>query len=1616
MPIAQNDSFTVTEDDGPAILGSVFSDNGNGIDTDPQADDFLVSLVDGSAGGVGQPVTGSQGGIFTISNDGEISFDPNGDFDYLFVGETVTTTITYTIDDFLDDGDPPTTATVSVTVTGENDAPMLVGPLTLDVNLGDGLNSVFILDNAFDPDDSDFLDFDNFMLVSGDDSGVGSGSVNEITIDPSFYTTLAPGATETIIYSYDVFDTFDVTVAQTLVITVTNPASANSDPIAQDDNVSTDNDMVVTGNVFANNGNGPDTDPDGDPIVVTNVQNGNGSSVGAGTQIGGSDGGVFTINFDGTFTFDPGPDFLSLGPGDSTTTDVLYTIADDDGATSEAILTVTVFGPNNIGPQAQNDELATDTDTGIMGSVFADNGNGPDTDPDGDPLTVSNVNNSISDVGFPVAGSAGGLFTIFPDGSYTFDPNGEFTNVAPGQPIDTSVTYTANDGALDSNTATVTVTVSAPANTPPEAQNDSVSTEQSQIFVGNVFDDNGSGPDSDPDGDNITVTGVEVSGQNVGSAVAGSNGGMFTINSDGTFSFDPSGDFSLPSGGATTTSVIYDIADGNGGNDFATVTVTVTGPTGNTPPVARFDGFNSNEDIGFNGNVFADNGSGTDFDPDGDPITVVAVNGSTANVGVFTAGNAGGLFSIDAMGNISFNPNGEYEGLSPGESAETEITYTISDGFGAISTATVAVDVFGVNDDPVVAAPLAITLNENDSVAILDLVEGYSDVDDLDFSTIDVLVLTGGNPAGVTEDLAFEEISIDPSAYSSLNAGESEVITYTFTIRDDFGGSVDQTITITINGLGTGAPVPQDDVVVGDETSVLSGNVFADNGMGPDTDPNGDTFTVTAVENTAGNVSNTTVGTDGGLFTINPDGTFTFDPNGDFNDLEDNDVEPTSVDYTVTDTDGNSETATLTVNVQGSSNTSPIAENDMIVGDPANNSFDLFADNGAGLDRDPDGDDIVITTIDGVGVVQGDSVTLSSGLVVTYNGDGNVSLSATRPGLYTEMFDYTISDGNGGVDDALVSPVFSINTLDISDINGQLGFTLTGIDAGDSSGRAVASAGDFNHDGFDDFIIGARFADANGNVDAGESYLIFGTDAGFPDVIDLGALDGSNGFVINGASALEQSGRSVAGLGDINGDGFDDVAIGAIGTDANGNFASGATYVVFGSDGSPGASLDLGSLNGSNGFVINGVDAGDQAGTSVSSAGDVNGDGIADILVGAILADPSGVTGAGEAYVVFGQQGGFSSSFDLSSLNGSNGFAINGLGAFDYAGVSVSGGGDINGDGIDDILIGANEADPGGLENAGQTYVVFGQQGGFSSSLDVSALNGSNGFVINGEGAGDRAGESVAHLGDINGDGLDDILIGAIGVDPSGSSFAGESYVVFGNAAGFGGSIELSNLNGNNGFSLVGVDDTDLSGFSVSSAGDFNGDGLNDLLIGALFADPNGGADTGEAYIVFGRSTGFSSSIDLSSLNGGEGFRLTGIDAGDNFGSAVSGAGDVNGDGFDDILIGARGADVSGNNDAGESYVVFGYDVPSAGVTSPVNPQEYEGKRVVSDVLDTSVIAESFEAGKTAPSIVQDGIALFLSELSNSSVELSGGTSRWVDGFKFADDGDSAPSVFDDFM
>ncbi|MEO0926320.1 MAG: hypothetical protein AAFY63_10680, partial [Cyanobacteria bacterium J06643_13] len=541
----------------------------------------------------------------------------------------------------------------------------------------------------------------------------------------------------------------------------------------------------------------------------------------------------------------------------------------------------------------------------------------------------------------------------------------------------------------------------------------------------------------------------------------------------------------------------------------------------------------------------------------------------------------------------------------------------------------------------------------------------------------------------------------------------------------------------------------------------------------------------------------------------------------------------------------------------------------------------------------------------------------------------------------------------------------NISLSDLKNSRGERGLIIPGQEMGDRLGEAVYNAGDINGDGIADLVVTATDAGIVNNDEysyydsdrRGEAYVVFGRRDYDSSTFSLDNLNGSNGFLVSGLDAAHNLGSAIS-AGDLNGDGIDDLVLGApnagLQVSSYGYSYSennGEAYVIFGQRSGFEADFVLSSLNGNNGFTIMGIDAEDLLGTAVTSAGDINGDGIDDLAVSAVgggrkISNDNGFSYSdrrGEVYVLFGDRNGFESRINLFNLNGSNGFIIDGKDANDSLGGTLSNAGDLNGDGIDDLVIGtANAGDvldspfaDGDSDQRGEVYVLYGSRNGFASRFTVSdRLNGFNGFGLAGIDIEDNLGTAVNNAGDLNGDGIEDLIIGAANASVAGEySQEGQAYVVFGSNSGFEAQFDLKNLNGSNGFSIAGLDDAAGLGNAVS-AGDFNGDGIDDLFVAASSAGDTISAYgfeysdlRGEAYIVFGSASGFTSEIDLANLSSDAGVRIRGIDAEDLLGSAIASGGDLNGDGADDLIVSATGVDLGNEYEytrEGTAYVVFG--------------------------------------------------------------------------------------------
>ena len=494
--------------------------------------------------------------------------------------------------------------------------------------------------------------------------------------------------------------------------------------------------------------------------------------------------------------------------------------------------------------------------------------------------------------------------------------------------------------------------------------------------------------------------------------------------------------------------------------------------------------------------------------------------------------------------------------------------------------------------------------------------------------------------------------------------------------------------------------------------------------------------------------------------------------------------------------------------------------------------------------------------------------------------------------------------------------------LNLADLDGTNGFRL------DGTVTSVAGIGDVNGDGVDDIVLRSQTHDVLA------FFMVFGSAAGFPPAIDVATLGAGAGVRIEGEPHPFTWQGSAAPAGDVNGDGLADIVVGD---------GTGAAYVVFGTRDGFGTSLDLAALDGNDGFRLH-DGPGSYTGYSVSTAGDVNGDGIDDVIVGA-----PGFDGPGASFVLFGSRAGFAHDIDLDALDGHDGFRINGVDGQGYAGAVVAAAGDVNGDGVGDLIIGAPSTNAG----TSGSYVLFGSPAGFAADVDLGALDGANGFRLH-AGFYDNPGTTVAGAGDVNGDGIDDIIVGGPNSATSAGIFSGVAYVVFGSTGRFTANVDLDALDGTDGFRIEGGSENAQTGFSVAGAGDVNGDGYDDLIIGANQANSNG-YDSGESYVIFGSASGFASIVDLADISGAVGFRIVGAAGGDQIGASVAGAGDVNHDGFDDLII--AGGDAW--RDGSAAYVVYG----SGDLGGADDPPSAAGDKLTVGTADTVDLAADHGGG-----------------------------------------------------
>lgn len=517
----------------------------------------------------------------------------------------------------------------------------------------------------------------------------------------------------------------------------------------------------------------------------------------------------------------------------------------------------------------------------------------------------------------------------------------------------------------------------------------------------------------------------------------------------------------------------------------------------------------------------------------------------------------------------------------------------------------------------------------------------------------------------------------------------------------------------------------------------------------------------------------------------------------------------------------------------------------------------------------------------------------------------------------------TVPTGGGGGGGISTPPL----NLEVNSLNGANGFSLNGLRSNDNAGASFARLPDFNGDGRADIAIGADQGELNGEqiaTDRGMIYVLFGRSSFSAQLnLDTSTFNGTAGFILRGAFALDHAGYSLSS-GDFNGDGLSDLLVGAYGSAGN----RGRVYVIYGHSGAQPALVNLNDVGATQaGYQIIGpiLNFPEQIGRSVAGLGDIDGDGFDDFAIGTPTSDLNDNINDnhGRVYVVYGKATQTNQTLDATFLNSTNGFVLQGVTLGGEVGYSIEPLGDLNQDGHDDFAVGAPKL--------AKAFVVFGKnRASFAAvnSLNATFLNAIAGFIISHSNNQTQTGYAISSGGDINNDGKLDILIGT----PDTTAMSnGNAFLIFGRST-WPASITLSNagVNGGNNPTVEGIRINPLQlnddlGTSVSSIGDFNSDGITDLLVGAPRNDDLLGlfestSDYGQAYVIFGHSGNWSNTTFATPLLPSEGLTIKGSILGGLLGHSSKAIGDLNGDGGLDFILSAPGA----NSNAGVCYVIYG--------------------------------------------------------------------------------------------
>ncbi len=1106
-PGAVNDTDTVAENgalDRNEAAGVLANDDDNAA---KDSENLIVTEISsdstGNSGNATQGVLGTYGTL-TVAADGSYTYTANtAAAEALAAGDNSQTDVfTYKMKD--DNGVNEDTATLTITIQGQDDDPVAsadTGTASEDGPQVSVIAAAGVLANDTDVDAGENL---FVSAVGGNALNVGgdvTGSLGTLNLDADgSYTYIADqagadaitaGQTATDTFNYTLSDGEGDTSTVNLVITVTGKGPEGvADTATVTENSTVEKNNAATNGVLANDDDNASFDQES--LAVTAITGASAGTVG-GTTAGTH--GTLTMNQDGTYSYAATNDALDDG---ETVDDVFtYTVKDDDDKNSStATLTISVTGANDPITAADDTDGVTAGSTITRDEASTFELDHDDTDPDGDDVsgnfTITAVTHSSGTliVGQEYTTSKGRI-TIDSNGSYTYiaDQN-DSTSLANLATTDDIFTYTVRDhSGGDTDTATLTITITGSTNTAPVADDPLVDgnpatgyiTEDQILTVTNGStgvtgldsnNNNESGDntgdvlnnDTDADGDTLTVS--EISGGSVGAGGATGTYGTLTIQSDGSYEYNANNANSIAKDTTATDVFTYTVSDGNGGTDTANITITILGV--NDAPSASNDTNAVDED------ATATKTAGTgvlsnDSDADtGSSMTVTAITGASAgSVGGSTNGTYGTL-TLNSDGSYSYTADkAAADQLAHNATANDVFTYTVTDNEGATATATLTIVVTGKG--PVGSADTAsvnenVLLEKNEASGVLtndsggdtenQIVTNISSNDTSNTGTAGQGVL---GTYGTLTINANGSYSYTPNTAAAEALDKDDVVTevFTYTVKDDNGvNSSTATLTFTITGVND-AIVAVDDTDSVDEDGTVTRLISDDQELDHDdtdvdTDDVSGSLTITDIR--TGPKDGT--GTDGtvgvaltgefGTLTVNANGSYTYAADQDKSDqLVTNQTGTDTFTYTVSDGNETS-TAELSFTVTGINDNDPVAVDDT---DTVKRDSSITRDKDSTLainadDTDADGETLTISAVR-TGQVEGGGKGGPAKVGTTLKGTyGTLTLNAD--GSYTYAADQDAANVLKRGDSAIDYFNYTVTDGERTD-TGVIAFTVEGI-------------------------------------------------------------------------------------------------------------------------------------------------------------------------------------------------------------------------------------------------------------------------------------------------------------------------------------------------------------------------------------------------------------------------------------------------------------------------------------------------------------------------------------------------------------------------------------------